>query len=714
MSSRSKNRRLQAACRAALALTCIAVPALAAPPTQPLPNDPLFFRQWGMENINGHDIDLLTAWKMIENETKHPVVVAVIDTSLDPQHADLKDRMHSASWDYINNEPDVFDGFMHHAHLISTIIGGESNNAKSGTGVAGNVPVQIMAMQIADFDLLQNLRPWDEGIITAFAGRMRDAFQDAIDAGAQIINSSTKAALPREYYEIKSGKTQQQVIDEMWAVCDPEAAGAPDVCDDPKDNAAGRVWNGLVALTAADLKDDLPCANQTCADLAAIVQNYPNEVLAALAVNMTEMVRVSDLIQPRIDTEMVSLIEHAKNNNVLIVASGTNVNPRVPAHLRQDIVSFPEPSPSADNIIKVSSMKPDGTRLATGEFGWSIDLYAPGRNIVNGMPQNDLALDLFVNGNPALSRDGVSFAAPHVAGVAALALSVRPNLTYQQLRDALLAGAVELPGLAEQDSADPEVTIPGRMIKAPLVLEHLGIPLPGGRDNQGRPQAPVARIKIPDIPVDSPHYKYDNYQMYGVSRIAGESVSFTAAQSSDLQGGIVSYQWSFGDGNVATTTTPTITHNFPNPIGGKYDVRVTVTDEQGVQDTSAPLRVAVSPSSVDWIHVSFGDENVTVEGVFECGNLTVSGNYLGHRSTSGTGRVRNANGDLVQVTINTTFSLLGYSNGNVTIDDLAGNVQTRSWNLRPTSWSPSPKRMNLTSSAVSWSALDNVAGTACQ
>src|SRR5690606_36923839 len=139
------------------------------------------------------------------------------------------------------------------------------------------------------------------------------------------------------------------------------------------------------------------------------------------------------------------------------------------------------------------------------------------------------------------------------------------------------AGSVELPGLAEADSSDPNVIIPGRMSKAPLVLEQLGSELPGGRDAQGRPQAPVARIERTDVPLDSPHFKYDNSQMYGVSRIAGESIEFSAEDSSDLQGGIVSYEWSFGDGTVVTTTSPVVTHNFPHPNGGDYDVRVTVT-----------------------------------------------------------------------------------------------------------------------------------------
>ncbi len=713
MSMRTRNFPLQAACRLALALACASTPAFAAPPAQPLPNDPLFYRQWGMENINDVDIDLLTAWKMIENATKHPVTVAVIDTSLDPQHADLRNRMHPGTWDYVHNEASVFDGVMHHAHLISTIIAGEANNAKSGTGVAGNLPIQIMALQVVDFADLDvantyraGIRPWDETRVNAMADRLRDAFQAAIDGGARVINASTKAGLSSEYYEIKAGTlTLQGLVDRLWNPPDDD-----EIQDTPAQIAAKRAAHPYVAMTAYDLADSgqITCG-ALCSNAAEIVANFPAQTLAALSVNMADMISLSVQMEQRLDTEMMALIEHAKDNDVLIVASAINADV-------QDYESFPEPGPVADNVIKVSSMQADGNRVTytrsdgttfkASEYGWSIDLYAPGKDVINGVPQNDLLLSVSIPGVSLF--DGASFATPHVAGIAALALSVRPELTYEQLRDALLAGAVELPGLQTQDSTTQQ-PIAGRMVKAPLVLEQLGFALPGGRDGQGREQAPTARIKLQNEP------DHSNYQLYGLSLLPGESIGFTAADSSDAQGGIVSYQWAFGDGTTVTTTTPTVTHNFPNAVGGRYDVRVTVTDEQGVQDTSAPLRVNVSPSNVDWAYISLGGEQpIAIEGVLECGNLVVDGNIWGRRITTGTGRIRAANGELVQVTINSTYSLLGYSSGTATIDDLAGNVQTRSWSLRPTSWSSPPKRMSMNSATVSWRALDNVTGTACQ
>ncbi|WP_170964461.1 PKD domain-containing protein [Natronomonas salsuginis] len=57
----------------------------------------------------------------------------------------------------------------------------------------------------------------------------------------------------------------------------------------------------------------------------------------------------------------------------------------------------------------------------------------------------------------------------------------------------------------------------------------------------------------------------------------GESVSFDARGSTDAEGPISSYRWTFGDGSSATG--PTQTHAYAS--GGIYTVRLTVTDDGG-------------------------------------------------------------------------------------------------------------------------------------
>jgi Ca2+-binding RTX toxin-like protein len=62
---------------------------------------------------------------------------------------------------------------------------------------------------------------------------------------------------------------------------------------------------------------------------------------------------------------------------------------------------------------------------------------------------------------------------------------------------------------------------------------------------------------------------------------AKQPTSFNGGPSSDTDGGtIASYEWDFGDGSPAqTTTTPTTTHTYANP--GTYAVTLRVTDNEG-------------------------------------------------------------------------------------------------------------------------------------
>ena len=101
-----------------------------------------------------------------------------------------------------------------------------------------------------------------------------------------------------------------------------------------------------------------------------------------------------------------------------------------------------------NNIISVGAIDSSGNRsiwsdTLSSNYGNAVDIYAPG-----GGESNLSSVDCKTTGASSTSSyttfDGTSCAAPHVAGVAALLLSINPNLTASQLKNAILEGADDI------------------------------------------------------------------------------------------------------------------------------------------------------------------------------------------------------------------------------------------------------------------------------
>jgi subtilisin family serine protease len=103
---------------------------------------------------------------------------------------------------------------------------------------------------------------------------------------------------------------------------------------------------------------------------------------------------------------------------------------------------------NAQHVISVGATSEDGTRMAlslgldfssrgpTSDGRAKPELVAPGENINGPLPGGEYSSDFY--------GDGTSFAAPHVAGVAALLLQANSSLTPSQVREALLHTAKKI------------------------------------------------------------------------------------------------------------------------------------------------------------------------------------------------------------------------------------------------------------------------------
>jgi len=106
----------------------------------------------------------------------------------------------------------------------------------------------------------------------------------------------------------------------------------------------------------------------------------------------------------------------------------------------------------------------------------------------------------------------------------------------------------------------------------------------GDNSTGGHNQAPVAEI---------------------TSNCNGLSCSFSAANSSDVDGTIVSYQWQYGDGNSASGSSNQHTYTQD----GTYSVELTVTDDDNATNNQS-LNVSVSDNSSNEL-----SSGVTVTGI---------------------------------------------------------------------------------------------------
>ena len=193
----------------------------------------------------------------------------------------------------------------------------------------------------------------------------------------------------------------------------------------------------------------------------------------------------------------------------------------------------------------------DSTDAAAGfsNFGPCVDWYAPGVAITSAA---------FTDNYATAVKSGTSMASPHTAGVAALYLEQNPAASPQQVSSALAdwttKGRVSSVRWADGSTRAGDLLFTG-----------------GGAGGAGGNSLPAASFS---------------------SACTATACAFTD-RSSDADGSIVSWQWTFGDGAEAGTRNPS--HTFATP--GSYRVTLQVRDDAGGGGTVSEDVVIDAPSS---------------------------------------------------------------------------------------------------------------------
>ena len=195
-----------------------------------------------------------------------------------------------------------------------------------------------------------------------------------------------------------------------------------------------------------------------------------------------------------------------------------------------------------DNIVSVAALDRNGNLADFSNYGAvSVDVAAPGVDVYSLKP-----------GGEFQEMSGTSMATPHVAGVAGLILSAKPELTNEQLKSRLVNTAVKQENLAG-------IMVSGGRVNAANALEDDSI--------------------APDAPGDF------NVAQAGAT---GMTLSWTATGDDGLVGRASSYEIRYSDKPITLEhTDESVTWDEATPASG-----MPTPNEPGSIETA---RVAISP-----------------------------------------------------------------------------------------------------------------------
>lgn len=169
-------------------------------------------------------------------------------------------------------------------------------------------------------------------------------------------------------------------------------------------------------------------------------------------------------------------------------------------------------------------------RAAFSNYGYCVDLFAPGTNITSAWIGSDDA---------SMTGDGTSFSAPAVAGTAALYLEQNPSASVDEVTWAIINSASH--AVADDGTGSTDLLLYSAFV------------------GEG---------------IDQPPYPALSFSC------SGRRCQFDGSGSADDHG-IVMFSWDFGDGTVVSgKKKKKVGHRFPK-VGDVFTVTLTVTDTIG-------------------------------------------------------------------------------------------------------------------------------------
>jgi subtilisin family serine protease len=228
-------------------------------------------------------------------------------------------------------------------------------------------------------------------------------------------------------------------------------------------------------------------------------------------------------------TAMKSAISEAVSAGIVVVAAAGN-----DGNDNDGALAFYPAGYDVDGLIAVAASNNQDALAAFSNFGaTSVDLAAPGQNVLGGSLPNSWGFG-----------SGTSFSSPKVAGVAALIMAVRPDLSAQQVAGVINGTVDLLPGLSGKVAS-------------------------GGRLNAG------SALDLVTAPVAVASASPSN-------GILPYTVQLSGGDSFDPHGTIVTWSWKLPDGSVVKA----VNTNWSPSKPGTYQATLTVVDDDGKADAA--------------------------------------------------------------------------------------------------------------------------------
>lgn len=184
-----------------------------------------------------------------------------------------------------------------------------------------------------------------------------------------------------------------------------------------KKGISGVNWNCRIMTIKSTNRRAAGCSEGIASGITYAVENEADIISLSLGGPNSKLMRNS--------------IEYADKNGITLIAAAGNFN--------TDLTVYPSYPANLENVICIGATDSSNKKAIFSSYGLTVDVSAPGVDILSLRAKNTDSSGSGTNivDNEYYIMSGTSMAAPHVAGVAALILSIKPDLDPSEVKTIL-------------------------------------------------------------------------------------------------------------------------------------------------------------------------------------------------------------------------------------------------------------------------------------